>query len=91
MGINPGVTSALPYMVMMLLLLHTFGLLWWSYSAIFMCYEYSCMQHSFCNRMFVPEDEWNLAIFMDYCVCARQEMEIWLSLAGLSETFMVVL
>ena len=78
MGINPGVISALPYMAMMLLLLHTSRLLWWSYSATFMCYEYSCMQYSFCNRMFVPEDVWNLAIFMNSCTCARQRVGIWL-------------
>jgi len=47
MGINPGATSALPYMVMMLLLFHTSSLLWWSYSAIFMWYEYSCMHAAF--------------------------------------------
>ena len=63
---------------MMLLLLHTSRLLWWSYSATFMCYEYSCMQYSFCNRMFVPEDVWNLAIFMNSCTCARQRVGIWL-------------
>ena len=55
-----GVTLALPYMVMMLLLLHASGLLWWSYSATFMCYEYSqCMHHSFGNCMFVSAMGWN--------------------------------
>ena len=47
--------------LMMLLLLHISGLLCWSYivqdSCI--CYEYSSMQHSFCNRMLVPDDGWN--------------------------------
>ena len=40
----------------MLLLLHASGLLWWSYSATFMCYEYSVRAaFIFYNCMFVPE------------------------------------
>ena len=56
-----GVTSALPYMVMMLILMNVFLVV---YSVIFMAYEYSVLQHSFVIACLCQTRSGNLAIFM---------------------------
>ena len=71
-------------LVMMVLLLHASSVLWWSYNATFMYYEYLINAALILNRIFVLEKGETLTIMMDSCVCARQRVEISrILLAGL--------
>ena len=69
-------TETFQKLVMMLVLLHASSLLWWSYNATFMYYEYLINAALILNRIFVSKKGETLPIMMDSCVCARQRVKI---------------
>jgi len=50
-------------LVMMLLLLDVFSLLWWSYNATFMYYEYLINAVLMDSCVFVPDKEWKSHVY----------------------------